>query len=626
MCGIAGIFNLKNDTKHDAPIRAMTGAMAHRGPDADGFFVDEKAALGHRRLSIIDLSVGANQPLFDPTGRYALIFNGEVYNFQEVIPLLPDYPFRTKSDSEVILAAYAKWGKNCLEHLNGMFAFVIYDKVAGTLFAARDRLGIKPFYYFMDGERFVFSSELRSLLASGLVPRRLDKTALRNYLIFQSVYAPFTILEGVFQLMPGECATVSASGMERETYWHIEKPTLADDVFDKKSTEKRVHELLSASIERRMIADVPLGAFLSGGIDSSAVVALMAQASERPVDTFTVSFAEKQFDESRFADTIAKKFNTRHTTIRLTPDDFLKSLPEAFEAIDSPSGDGFNTYVVSKATKNAGITVALSGLGGDELFAGYPYFNRFQKLHSARMLYLLLPKAIRHPLFSAARNVFSSNKKLGRLLETLQAPAPTIDEIYPIFRLVNSPKEANDILGTSDFPELIIQKLLRGRQSDISTLPALSQYSVAEMLGYTLNVLIKDTDQFSMASALEVREPFFDYKLVEYVLRVPDHLKLDKTSAKPLLVRSLGELLPASIVHRPKMGFVFPWKHWLLNDLRPFCEKYMENLAKYGIFDRESVQRLWGEFLESKGERVSYVIIWQLVVLSHWLEKNKIEC
>lgn len=626
MCGIAGIFNFKKKEDHTSAFRAMSEAIAHRGPDADGFFADETATIGQRRLSIIDLSAAANQPFYDPTGRYVLVFNGEIYNFREVIPLLPDYHFRTKSDSEVVLAAYVKWGKNCLAHLNGMFAFAIYDQIAGTLFVARDRLGIKPFYYFQDGEHFVFSSEIRSMLASGLVPRRLDREALRNYLVFQSVYAPFTILTGVFQLMPGECATISAAGMQKEVYWRIEKPSTDVDIFDKKTTERRVRELLSESIERRMISDVPLGAFLSGGIDSSAVVALMAQASERPVDTFTVSFAEKQFDESRFADIISKKFNTRHTTIRLTPDDFLRSLPEAFEAIDSPSGDGFNTYVVSKATKNAGITVALSGLGGDELFAGYPYFSRFQKLHYARLLYLLLPRAIRHPLFSSARNAFSSNKKLGRLLETFEVSSPTIDEIYPIFRLVNSPKEANDILGKSDFSELIIQKLLRDRQSDLSTLPVLSQFSVAEMLGYTLNVLIKDTDQFSMASALEVREPFFDYKLVEYVLRVPDHLKYDKTSAKPLLVRSLGELLPREIVHRPKMGFVFPWKHWLLNDLRPFCEKYLEKLSNHPVFDKKTVRRLWSEFLESKGERSSYVIIWQLVVLSYWLEKNKIDC
>ena len=625
MCGIAGIYNFKKKENHTRAFRAMSEAIAHRGPDADGFFADETTTIGQRRLSIIDLSAAANQPLYDPTGRYVLVFNGEIYNFREVIPLLPEYHFQTKSDSEVLLAAYAKWGKNCLAHLNGMFAFAIYDKMAGTLFVGRDRLGIKPFYYYQDGERFVFSSEIRSMLASGLVPRRVDREALRNYLVFQSVYAPFTVLEGVFQLMPGECATLSEKGMEKEAYWHIERPPADVDVSDAKTCEKNVRELLSASIERRMIADVPLGAFLSGGIDSSAVVALMAQASERPVDTFTVSFAEKQFDESRFADTIAQKYNTRHTTIRLTPDDFLKSLPEAFEAIDSPSGDGLNTYVVSKATKEAGITVALSGLGGDELFAGYPYFRRFQRLHSARNLYLLFPRAIRHPLFSATRNVFSSNKKLGRLFETLAVPAPTIDEIYPLFRLVNSPKEANEVLGTTGFPELIIQKLLRSRQSDLSTLPALSQYSIAEMLGYTLNVLIKDTDQFSMASALEVREPFFDYKLVEYVLRVPDRFKYDKTSAKPLLVRSLGDLLPGSIVHRPKMGFVFPWKHWLLNDLRPFCEKHLENLSNYGLFDMESVRRLWAEFLESKGERSSYVIIWQLVVLSHWLGKNKIE-
>ncbi len=626
MCGIAGIYNFKKGPRHDAPIRSMTDAIAHRGPDADGFLVDENVALGHRRLSIIDLSAAANQPIFDHSGRYALIFNGEIYNFREVIPLLPDYPFRTKSDSEVILAAYAKWGKSCLEHLNGMFAFALYDKADGSLFVARDRLGIKPLYWFADGERFVFSSELRSMLASGMVPRRASREGLRNYLVFQSVYAPLTILENVFQLMPGECAMVTPKGVERETYWRVERPPTNGQVFEQKAVEKKVFDLLSASVERRMIADVPLGAFLSGGIDSSAVVALMAQASEQPVDTFTIGFAEKEFDESRFASIVSKKFRTRHTEVRLSPDDFLKSLPEAMEAIDSPSGDGLNTYTVSKATKEAGLKVALSGLGGDELFAGYSYFRRFKKLRDNQLLFLLMPGMVRKPIVSAARAAFSHDRKIDRLLDIAQAPAPTIEEIYPLFRLVNLPKEANEVLGEKSFPELTIQKLLRDRHADLETLPALGQFSVAELLGYTLNVLIKDTDQFSMASALEVREPFFDYRLVEYVLRVPDELKLDRRTPKPLLVRSLGDLLPDDIVHRPKMGFAFPWKHWLLGELRPFCEKHIENLARIEAIDGQAVRRLWAEFVESRGEKCSFAIIWQMVVLSYWLEKNRVEC
>ena len=625
MCGITGIFNLKSSEKLDAPIRTMTDALAHRGPDSGGYFVESKIALGHRRLSIIDLSTSANQPFSDDSGRFVLIFNGEIYNYQDIKPLLADYNFRTTSDTEVILAAYIKWGADCLQHLNGMFAFAIWDKKEGTLFIARDRLGVKPLYYFADNQRFIFASELRSLLASGFIPRELDKNALRDFLIFQSVYAPNTLLKNVFQLMPGECATVSTAGVFKTIYWKIEQPPKAD-ISDKKTAETNVRELLSASVERRMISDVPLGAFLSGGIDSSAVVALMAQASERPIDTFTVSFSEKKYDESRFADIISKKYTTRHTTIRLSPNDFLNELPAALDAVDAPSGDGLNTYVVSKATKNAGITVALSGLGGDELFAGYHYFPHFQKINTAFPLYWQIPQGLRNPILSFANKMFSSNPKLGRAVDLLKVKQPTIDEIYPYFRLINTEGSANRLLNTENHVELTIKQLLKNRKSAISELPLLSQMTVGELLGYTLNVLLRDTDQFSMASALEVREPFFDYKLVEYVVQVPDAFKYDKKTPKSLLVNALGDLLPDEIVHRPKMGFSFPWKHWLLNELRPFCQKHIDFLSKYAVFNHAAIQKEWHLFLESKGEKCNYVKIWQLVVLSHWLEKNDIAC
>ena len=257
----------------------MTDALAHRGPNSEGYYTEgSKIALGHRRLSIIDLSTSANQPFEDNSGRYVLIFNGEIYNYQEVKPLIPEYDFKTSSDTEVILAAYIKWGKDCLKHLNGMFALAIWDKKNETLFVARDRLGVKPFYYHYDGETFVFASEIRSLLHSGLTPRKIDRYAVRDFLVFQSVYAPFTIVKDIFQLMPGECATISAKGFEKSLYWSIEKPSCNIEIpTDAQTAQKKVRELLTVSIERRMISDVPLGAFLSGGIDSSAVVALMSE-------------------------------------------------------------------------------------------------------------------------------------------------------------------------------------------------------------------------------------------------------------------------------------------------------------------------------------------------------------
>jgi asparagine synthase (glutamine-hydrolysing) len=629
MCGIAGIFNIKADSNLNLPIHAMTDALAHRGPDSGGFYVEKnKIALGHRRLSIIDLSTSANQPFKDDLERYTLIFNGEIYNYQDIKPLIQGYRFKTTSDTEVILAAYIKWGKDCLQYLNGMFAFAIWDKIDQTLFIARDRLGIKPLYYYLDNERFIFSSEIRSMLQSGFIPRQLDKNALRDYLVFQSVYAPSTMVKNVHQLMPGAYAFISNEGMKKSFYWKIETPKHPDDsnVLDAQTAQKNVKDLLSNSVARRMISDVPLGAFLSGGIDSSAIVALMAQASERPIDTFTVSFQEKQFDESHFANVIAKKYNTNHTKIDLSPNDFLKELPQALDAMDAPSGDGLNTYVVSKATKKAGVTVALSGLGSDELFAGYPYARHFQQLNTTFPNYWRIPTGLRNPILSLAHSALSSNDKMGRAIDMLAVDAPTIDAIYPTLRGVNTEGVVQNFLNFNENKRaLTIQKLLKERQNNLSELPLLSQMTVAEMLGYTLNVLVKDTDQFSMASALEVREPFFDYKLVEYVLTIPDELKYSKTTPKNLLVGALGSLLPHENVHRPKMGFSFPWRHWLLNELRPFCEKYLQNLAQYDFLNHPAIQAEWTLFRSKKGEKQSYVKIWQWVVLSYWLKKNGIQ-
>jgi asparagine synthase (glutamine-hydrolysing) len=627
MCGIAGILNLTSKQQLDAPIRRMTDALAHRGPNAGGFFVERNTiALGHRRLSVIDLSTGANQPFQDETGRFTLIFNGEIYNYLEVKSLLRGYHFRTNSDTEVILAAYIRWGADCLQYLNGMFAFAIWDNEAETLFIARDRIGVKPLYYHHSDGQFLFASELRSLLSSGFVARQLDNYALRDFLVFQSVYAPFTLIKDVFQLMPGEYAFVSAEkGLEKTTYWRVENPSIGKKTTDKKHAEKRIRDLLTASIERRMMSDVPLGAFLSGGIDSSAVVALMAQTSAQPIDTFTVSFAEKRFDESPYADLIAKKFNTRHTTIHLTPDDFLKDLPEALDATDSPSGDGLNTYIVSKATKNGGITVALSGLGGDELFAGYQYSRQFQTLNTRFSPYWQLPKTLRNGALSLAETLLPAHPKRARQLEMLGVDRPSIAAIYPYFRMINTEGSVRALLSTNGFSDIIIRKLLTDRQLAIEKLPFISQVTVAELLGYTLNVLLKDTDQFSMASALEVREPFFDYTLIEYVLTLPDAWKYDPTTPKNLLVNALAPLLPDSIVHRPKMGFVFPWTHWLLNELRAFCEENINYLSKCAAFDAFSVKNEWTTFVRSNGKSGSYVKIWQLVVLAHWLRKNNIE-
>lgn len=617
MCGISGIVGIGAPADLRRGIEKMNHRLAHRGPDAEGFFVENDIALGHRRLSIIDLSEDANQPMRDVSGRYMLIFNGEMYNYREVKAKLPGYPFRTDSDSEVVLAAYTRWGAGCLEHFNGMFAFAIWDREKRELFVARDRLGVKPFYYFHQNSLFVFASELRALLAGGFVPARLDRSAVNSYLMYQSVSAPATILEGVRQLMPGEYGTFRNSQFERNFYWKIEKNRKNIEVGDEATAKKQVRRLLTESVERRMVSDVPFGAFLSGGIDSSAVVGLMAECSEQPVNTFSITFREPEFDESQYSALIAKRFNTRHTPILLRPDDFLESLPAALKAMDNPSGDGFNTYLVSKKTKEAGITVALSGIGGDELFAGYASFARWLMLRG--QFWWRVPAAFRRGLSGGIRAV-ARGVNAERMAGILSAELPTIDQVYPFLRQVMSVEQVEKLGKNPELGTDFLQKNLQERRADISCLPYLSQYSVAELLGYTLNVLLKDTDQMGMASALEIREPFFDYKLVEYVLQIPDALKYPKYP-KSLLVESLAPLLPDEIVHRPKKGFTLPWKHWLQHELRGWCLQNLNNLAERPEFDGDEVRKITRRFF-SQPNKHNWMPVFQMAVLEDWIERN----
>jgi len=364
-----------------------------------------------------------------------------------------------------------------------------------------------------------------------------------------------------------------------------------------------------------MISDVRLGAFLSGGIDSSAVVGLMSEVSDQPVDTFSVTFGEEEYDESQYSNLIAKKFNTRHTSVELSPKDFLDEMPAALAAVDSPTGDGFNTYVVSKATKKAGITVALSGLGGDELFAGYPYF--FNWLDIQRGLLPKIPRLFRRPLSAALST--SKRSKYQRIADILAAETLDLAGVYPMFRQVMSKQTAGGYFQNSN-GRSSLEKMLDEKRDAVAQFPLLSQISIAEMIGYTQNVLLKDTDQFSMASALEVREPYFDYLLVEYVLGIPDSIKFPKYP-KSLLVESIAPLLPDEIVHREKKGFVLPWERWMRNELKDLCESRLRQLEERAIFAPGQLDRKWNAF-QNGADGVRWSELWHLVVLADWLERN----
>lgn len=618
MCGIAGIINFNGQPAGAAVIRSMTDAMAHRGPDADKFVTEQHIALGHRRLSIIDLSTAADQPFQDNSGRYVMVFNGEMYNFQDVRALIDDYAFQTSGDTEVLIAAYAKWGPGCIRHFRGMFAFAIWDRQERELFVARDRMGVKPFYYYLDNDRFLFASETRAILASGYVKREIDTAALHDYFSYQSVTFPDSMVKGIRQLEAGSWMKIRNGKTTSQVYWSLLDLHTDFDFADEKKVRDRIAGLMLQSVSRRLVSDVPVGAFLSGGIDSSAVVGLMAQAGTGRPNTFNICFDEKEYDESPYAEVVARKFNTHHTRILLKPENFLDELQNALDAMDTPSGDGINTYVVSKAIRQKGITVALSGVGGDELFAGYGYFRQYLQLRSKAWLWKL-PAGLRR-----LAALTQSGTRRERYLQLLSAPDCNIDHVYPVFRQVLTPGllrglTALDGHSAMDTPLL---SYLAGRRAGLARLPLYSQVSAAEYMGYTQHTLLKDTDQMSMAVSLEVREPFFDQDLVEFVLAVPDSLKRPDYPKK-LLVDSLKPLIPDEIVFRRKQGFLFPWDIWLRNELRSFCETRLNNMMQRPWIHGPELQRRWQRFLAGDND-VRWSEIWLFVVLEYWLEKNQL--
>lgn len=620
MCGIAGILNRRGGNVNQAVIQGMTDAIRHRGPDSAGFFVESPIGLGHRRLSIIDLSAAANQPFIDHSGRYVMVFNGEMYNYEEVKRQIPEYPFSTTSDTEVLMAAFIKWGTDCLRPFRGMYAFAIWDRQEKELYMARDRMGVKPFYYFLNDDKFLFASEIRSILGTNEIPRKLDHTSLLEYFSYQSVTGSRSIISGIRQLEAGTWMKVTKGGVEKKTYWDLTREITPADYTDTKTVQTRIRGLMLQSVQRRLVSDVPVGAFLSGGIDSSAVVGLMAEASTARPNTFNIYFEEKEYDESAYADIIAEKFNTIHTRILLKPSVFLDELHNALQAMDTPSGDGINTYVVSKAIRGQGMTVALSGVGGDELFAGYPFFNQFLQLQRNSGLWKT-PLVLRQ---GAAAFMPAMNGKKDRMKQLLVARSPAIDQVYPIFRQLLSPALLRELtsLMTSEKVTTTLQQELEGKGDDLKRLPLLSQVSVAEYLGYTQHTLLKDTDQMSMAVSLEVREPFFDQDLVQYILGVPDRLKKPVYS-KSLLVESLKPLLPDEIVFRKKQGFLFPWNVWLKNDLRSFCEERIHNISQRSFVNGPALTKYWNRFLAGD-KNIRWGEIWLFVVLEYWLEKNEV--
>lgn len=637
MCGIAGIFCPDREpTDLEGRLLRMQGALRHRGPDDRGIYLspDRKIGFVHTRLSILDLSPAGHQPMSTDDGRYWITFNGEIYNFRELRQELEQAgeSFASASDTEVILRLYAREGVGCLQRLRGMFALALWDVKEQKLLIARDRLGIKPLYYSTDNGNIIFASEVRALLATDLVSRQIDPIALNEYLAYQSIPAPRTLIKGIRTLPPGTYLTISASGqIDQVQYWDLLQSHSPEAcIADKAATVRRVGELLREATEQHLVSDVPVGVFLSGGIDSSAITALIREAGHTPY-TFSVIFAESNFDESVYARQVATRFGAEHTEIRLTESAMLDQLPVALAAMDQPTGDGINSYVVSQAVRNAGVKVALSGLGGDEFFAGYDSFLRLERALKYQQRGAYLP--------ASARNLLARVVELagGKSIQASKAAAMigsdgSLAAMYPVTRQVLSISKRRSLLSerwrqlNDEWQDPYVTLLQKAYQNN-GDAQLLSQISYAEGRTYMHDVLLRDTDQMSMAHALEVRVPLLDHKLVEYLMGVPDEYKRPNGTPKSLLVASLGNLLPREVVHRPKQGFTLPFANWMRGNLRTFCEERLDprRINNRGIFDAGEVSRLWKSFLAGSPE-VSWSRLWILVVVEEWLSQNQIEC
>jgi asparagine synthase (glutamine-hydrolysing) len=638
MCGICGIIGIQSKEQGEAIVRRMMAAIVHRGPDEEGFLIAPGIAAGTRRLSIIDLP-GGSQPMWNKAGTLAVFFNGEIYNFLELREELESvgHEFRTRSDTEVIVRAYEAWGEECVRRLHGMFAFAIVEMPQGRggaparVFIARDRLGIKPLYYTIADGHFLFASEVRALLASECVPERVSNEAVVAFLLFGSVSEPLTLLEGVASLPPGHCMTIPVGDrltvLEPRSFWEIaaelEQAGRAPHGIPV-TPPLRVRALLEDSVRSHLVADVPVGVFLSSGLDSTAIAALASRA-QKGIHTFTVAFPDTEFSEAEKARRTAKRLGTEHCEYALSDQEMVTRLDEAVSSFDQPSMDGINTYFVSWAARQAGLKVALSGLGSDELFGGYASFRDTSRVARLATMARFLPRPLRKVAADKMQaskilklSPDASRKAFAAWLDPDSLPHP-----YFFTRTLFTPQVVASLLGENgkSWNDTSWGRWLSGAAQQARSMDGFTATSWLELRSYLVNTLLRDTDAMSMSHSLEVRVPFLDSPLVEYVLSLPESEKHGRTRPKELLIEALGDLLPEELISQPKRTFTFPWETWLRGALR---ERVTMGLSDWSPVLESRVhgalaRNVWNDFLEG---RTSWSRPWSLYVLNEWVKRN----
>ncbi|NCP63922.1 MAG: asparagine synthase (glutamine-hydrolyzing) [Paraglaciecola sp.] len=623
MCGIAGFTQFNQPEGDQNTLKMMGNAIFHRGPDAGGEFLDNYVGLSHRRLSIIDLSPAGNQPMHSADGQCVIVFNGEIYNFLELREacIAKGYQFTSHSDTEVILALYQQDGLKLLDKINGMFTFALWDKNQQRLFIARDRMGKKPLYYFASDGRFAFASEIKALLTLRDIPRDIRADAVYDFFAYQYVPDPKSIFSHIHKLPPGHYMTVDKNGLNIAQYWDVS--------FKNTSTESeqvltdKLRKLTEHCTTQRMISDVPLGAFLSGGVDSSGVVAMMANNSKNPVKTCSIGFDEKKFNETEFAKEVAEKYHTEHHefTVHQNVADNLEKIVSYF---DEPFADPslVPTFFVSELARQE-VTVAIAGDGGDEVFAGYEKYTIDAQENALRQWF---PDVLRHKIFPSLANLMAKSNatvmRKGKSLLTSLSQSPAMG-----FYTTNAQLDDRDwaklakaefkaALGDYHPCQITIDAYNRADGPD-----HLAKILYTDMKTYLPGGILVKVDRMSMANSLEVRAPLLDKEVVEFAATLPSSLKFKQGEKKHILKEAFKPLLPYGILYRKKMGFSVPLASWLRSEIKELAAQHIlvDNGGLKTYFNMDYVEKLWQQHQSEKADHSA--LLWSMLMFQLWWKR-----
>ncbi|MEZ5010024.1 MAG: asparagine synthase (glutamine-hydrolyzing) [Chitinophagales bacterium] len=624
MCGIVGGY-YKQELPKEEVLNYAIEQIALRGPDSQGLYTHQKYFLGHRRLSIIDVSTSANQPLFSSDNRYCIIFNGEIYNYQEIKEQLiqKGFSFSTTSDTEVLLNAFIAYGKDCLDLLNGFFAFAIHDKQTDSLFIARDRLGIKPLYFYHDDEKMLFASEMKALFPLNII-KEIDYNALATYFQLNYIPAPNTIYKNVQKLLPGHFIEIKDGQFSIKQYYSVPFDRKEYANYTYKEASNKLVEILDESIHKRLVADVPLGTFLSGGIDSSVITSLAAQHKSN-LNTFSIGFKDNEyFDETEYAELVANKLKTNHKVFKVTNDDLLESLQDILKYIDEPFADSSALLVnlLSKYTRQH-VTVALSGDGGDELFAGYNKHYGEWRLRNGGLAAETVSNLL--PLWKALPK--SRNGKFGNKVRQLERFAigkklSPPERYWRWCSFIDADESRKYFKDSSKIDEKELNKIKEHYTRHLSSNGDLNDNLYADIHLVLPYDMLTKVDLMSMANSLEVRVPFLDHNMVEFAFSLPVEYKIDAQLKKKIVQDAFRHILPKELYNRPKKGFEVPLLQWFRSELKDLIMNDLladDFIADQGIFNVTFIRQL-KERLFSNNPGDIHAQIWALIVFQSWFK------